>query len=176
MRGNSVEQTGFTLIELLVTMAIVSVLLGVAAPSFTNLIQGGTLTVGANELISSFRLARSEAVKRASRSVVCVSSDSMAGSPSCDGNADWADGWIVFADDNDNGDLDTGEDLIQAHEPLKYGMTITADPVFSDYVSFNELGSSTTLANSFSSGTITLSYASDSRTLSIMSNGRIKVQ
>lgn len=172
MRGNAVNQSGFTLMELMIATAIAAIMMGFAAPSFNSIIQGGTLTVGTNELISSMHLARSEAVKRASRVVVCKSSSGTG----CDASAGWNDGWIVFNDVDNSADLNGAEDLIKVHESLRYGFGVTADAVYSNYVSFNSMGSSTTIGNAFASGTLTMSYGSKNRVVSIMSNGRTKVQ
>jgi type IV fimbrial biogenesis protein FimT len=175
MSGYPKKQTGFTLIELMVTVAIASILVGVAAPSFSTILQGGAISVGANDLASSIRVARSEAIKRASRTVVCKSNNSMAIAASCDNGASWGDGWIVFHDANVNGNRDADEDLLQAHEALKYGFSVTPDIVFADRVSFNAMGSTTTLLGVYASGNLNLSYASESRQISLKSNGRIKI-
>ncbi len=175
MRARSAKECGFTLIELIVVVAIVAIVAGMAAPSFSNLIQGSAISVGANDLASSLRLARSEAVKRGSRTSVCVSNTSLSPNPSCAG-AGWDDGWIVYNDDNANGTRDPAEDVLKVHEPLKFGFGSVSDPVFSAYISFNALGAATNNANGFTSGDVQLSYGSENRVISIMSNGRTKVQ
>ncbi len=175
MRTNPVRQSGFSLIELMVTAVIAVVLVGFAVPSFQGMIMGGALTVGANDFVSGLQLARSEAVKRGGRVTVCKSSSTTVLAPSCDGST-WGDGWIIFDDLDSSGTFDAGEDLIRIHEPLKYGFTVNADAILSDRVSFNSMGSSTGLNNTFASGSITLSYAAESREISIMSSGRARVK
>ncbi len=55
---------GFTLIELMITVVILSFLVGIAIPSFRELIDRNTVTTEANNILSSILLARSEAIKR----------------------------------------------------------------------------------------------------------------
>lgn len=75
---------GFTLIELLVTISIVAILLGIGLPSFVTFIDSNRVTAQANDLSSSFHMARSEAIKRGAEVRVV----SIAGS---DWNACWRD-------------------------------------------------------------------------------------
>lgn len=98
------RENGFTLIELLVTIVVISLLLALGVPSFKDFIKKNRLTTQSNALVSSLQLARSEAVKRGTNTVVCASSDQM----TCTGSDDWDQGWIVFSDLNLNGVPDVG--------------------------------------------------------------------
>lgn len=86
---------GLTLIELLITIAVAAVLLGIAAPSFTALIENNRAANAANELLGSLQHARSEAVKRARTVRLCPSADGA----SCVDGTDWGAGWIVSFDE-----------------------------------------------------------------------------
>lgn len=80
---------GFTLIELMVTIAVAAVLLAIAVPSFTSVINGNRLTGEANELVASLQLARSEAVRRNMQVIVCSSSNGA----TCADSPNWTQ-WI----------------------------------------------------------------------------------
>jgi type IV fimbrial biogenesis protein FimT len=97
---------GLTLIELLIALAIAAILATIALPSFNDLLRRKEINGEANALFSMLYLARSEAIKRSSVVTICKSSDS----ESCGGT--WSDGWLMFADQNKDGTLDTGETLI----------------------------------------------------------------
>ena len=85
---------GFTLIELLVTLAVAAILLTVAVPNFQMFVANNRMASQANDLITAFNMARSEAVKRAANVTVCPSSNSTTGNPpTCTGT--WTQGWIV---------------------------------------------------------------------------------
>lgn len=86
-------KNGFTLIELIIAIALLAIFVGLAVPSFFTAIQNNRITGQANELLTAFQLARSEALKRNRSVVVCASDDG----EECQGS--WASGWLV-AEDN----------------------------------------------------------------------------
>ncbi|MEP6635054.1 MAG: GspH/FimT family pseudopilin [Luteimonas sp.] len=81
---------GFTLIELMVVIAIVAILLAFALPSFEGTMRSNRVGTATNELMASFSLARSEAVRSARGGSVCASADGSI----CGGT--WNNGWIVM--------------------------------------------------------------------------------
>lgn len=82
---------GFSLIELMVTIVVLAIVLAMAVPAFAALINSNRLVAQANELVASLQLARSEAVRRNAKVVLCPSSD---GSSCAGTDAAWS-GWIV---------------------------------------------------------------------------------
>jgi len=57
-------QAGFNLIELMVVVTVLSVILGIAIPSFMDLIRDSKSRTQSNQILSYLHFARSEAVKR----------------------------------------------------------------------------------------------------------------
>lgn len=85
---------GFTLIELLVTLAVLAVVISIAAPSFSNILQENRALSLTNELQGALQLARSEAVKRRKDVTICSRNADQDG---CQNGTDWAGGWIIMA-------------------------------------------------------------------------------
>jgi type IV fimbrial biogenesis protein FimT len=108
---------GFTLVELMVTIGVGAIVIGLAVPSFINVVSDGRMTAASNDLLVSFQLARSEAIKRHAPVTVCRSSTANDAEPDCGGGTGWQDGWIVFTDGSDaappNASFDEGETIIQ---------------------------------------------------------------
>ncbi len=107
-RGKAKRSSGLTLVELLVTLTVSVVILGLAVPSFYEMIQDNRVVTHTNNLVTSLSLARSEAVRRNRpvRLSPCDTSETCAGmstSLSSDGN--WSNGWVVWYDDDDDGDV-----------------------------------------------------------------------
>jgi len=103
---NMESENGFTLVELLITIVVVSILLATGVPSFMEFIKNNRLSTQANDLVISIQVARSEAVKRGTGSVICASTDQA----TCSASDDWTTGWIVFSDIGQDGSVDLDAD------------------------------------------------------------------
>jgi type IV fimbrial biogenesis protein FimT len=101
---NMESENGFTLVELLITIVIVTTLLAMGVPSLKDFMKQNRLSAHSNALVTALQVARTEAVKRGTDTVICASSNQT----SCTGNGDWDQGWIVFSDLNLNGAPDLG--------------------------------------------------------------------
>ncbi|MBY0474366.1 MAG: Tfp pilus assembly protein FimT/FimU [Nitrosomonas sp.] len=159
------HQHGFTLIELLVTLSVASILLSVAVPSFSTFIQNNLLTTQSNSFYSALALAKSEAVRRSSPVSLCPSTNGT----SCTGGSIWSNGWLVFADANNAGVVDAGEEILQV------GITFSGGNTFS-----GNIGRVTFTANGFSmgfNGSFTLCDSrggSHSKTIILNNQGRFR--
>jgi type IV fimbrial biogenesis protein FimT len=88
------KATGFTLIELLMTIAIASIVMALAMPSFRYVTNSNRIAGEINGLLGDLQFARAEAIKEGQNVTVCMSK----GGQTCDttGNA-WHSGWIVYS-------------------------------------------------------------------------------
>ena len=119
---------GFTLIEIMVTLAVLGVLVTVAAPSITKLIQDSRIRTQANDLMASLAIARSESAKQGVRVTVCASTTYTSTTPSCTGGTAWNSGYILFTDVNADGNFDAGTDtVLRIGEPLTGGNTLVSN-------------------------------------------------
>jgi type IV fimbrial biogenesis protein FimT len=124
-------QSGLTLVELMLSMAVVVIMLAIGVPSFTQMIKNNRLVGQTNDLVIAFQLARNEAVKHGTGTVICASDDQA----TCSGNNDWSTGWIVFSDIDQEGDLEIGSDaclstedcVMRIRQQLEGNNALTAD-------------------------------------------------
>jgi len=122
-RMTSRYQRGFTLYELLITMLVVGIVLTIGIPSFGDFTRNSRITGTANDLHSSFQLARSEAARSTSPVTICASANPL-GAALCDG-VTFDQGWIIFVDLN--GDIQragAGENVLRAHPPVDVAINI----------------------------------------------------
>ena len=163
---------GFTLIELMVVLAVVAVLQTLAAPAFSGAVTSIRLTTAVNSLLSSLLLARSEAIKRNSRVVVCRSTSGNA----CASSSGWEQGWIVFHDANNNAALDPGESVIAREQALPNLVRLRGNAPVASYVSYTPVGSASYTSGAFQAGTFTVCIQSessgDARQIVISASGR----
>lgn len=99
------KNTGFTLIELMVGIALMGILIAMAVPSMSNIIKNNRLATQANEFITAFHLARSEAIKRGTAIDINAS------------GGDWNNGWTVET---------TGGDVIRTFDALPAASSLTS--------------------------------------------------
>jgi type IV fimbrial biogenesis protein FimT len=132
------SQTGFTLYELLTTLLIVGVVLTLGIPNMQSFRQNSRMTAAANDLHSSFHLARSEASRAKVPITICASADSMTGNPpTCGGELEA--GWIVFEDRDGDIVVDAGEPVLRRFPAVTDDIVInTVGP--DDYFSFAATG------------------------------------
>nr|WP_079235505.1 MULTISPECIES: GspH/FimT family pseudopilin [Pseudomonas] len=100
-------QAAFSLIELLTTISVLAILVSIAAPSMSEWVQRERNNSHMNELLSGVRFARASAITRNGTVSVC------AGVVVCADKSDWKSNVMVFADGNNNGEMDEGDELLR---------------------------------------------------------------
>jgi type IV fimbrial biogenesis protein FimT len=124
---------GITLIELLVTLTITAILITLAGPSFVRLLRSNSMAGAVNGFMADNRYARSEAVRRGSRVVMCRSAAPENAEPACAAIADpggrgWATGWIVFQDSNNDGEFSVaGQDVLLRVTAAQTSLDVISD-------------------------------------------------
>jgi len=167
---------GFSLVESLCVLAVLGVLTGMAVPSLQSV--GGSMRVSSasNELLADLLLARSEAVKRNGRVVVCKSGDGQA----CATSGSWQQGWIVFADLDGNGVRAAAEPVLQRQPGRPAALRISGNASLASYVAYVANGSTRLTNGGFQAGTLTVCQASGrstpARQIVINATGRPRVQ
>lgn len=166
---------GFTLVELLATVAVMGVLAVVAVPSMTSIIDSIKLSSASNVFVAGLHLARSEAIKRNSRVVLCKTVDGV----SCTFSGGWEQGWIVFHDANNNGQRDAAEILVLRELPLSASLRFKGNLNVARYVSFAPTGATRLVGGGFQAGTLTVcrhsAEAGEARQIILNAVGRPRV-
>jgi type IV fimbrial biogenesis protein FimT len=99
--------------------------------------QNSRMTATANDLHSSFHLARSEAARARTPITICASADSMVALPTCGGELEA--GWVVFEDRNGDIFIDAGEPILRRFPAIGNDIVVnTVGP--DDYFSFAATG------------------------------------
>ena len=161
---------GFTVIELMMTIVVAAVIMTVGVPSFQGLMERNQLTSNINQFISTLALARSEAIKRNQRVVVCPSSNGT----SCNNANGYETGWIIFVDSNSNNSREVAnEELIWEVEDIPSNMTLRGSAPYDEaipYVPSGRLGAI--------NGNVRLcidNQTNRARALTIISSGRVRL-
>jgi len=127
-----IKQSGFTLVELMFVITLVAVIMGFGLPNLQDFVRNSRMSSSANDIISDFNFARSEAVKRRVPVTLCKSED---GAACDDDDTDPFNRWLVFVDDADpalvegtdgDGVIDAGEVILRDRE-LPESITVTTD-------------------------------------------------
>ena len=128
MQSNN-KQAGFTLIELMIVVVIASVLATMAVPSFKEFMGRTRQSSAVSQLVSDLNRARSEAIKRNARVLVCVRDTDTA----CGTGTNWSNGWLVCADADSNDSCDAGTSTnpnpVVVRQAINAGLTLTGPNV-----------------------------------------------
>ncbi|MFL9666003.1 GspH/FimT family pseudopilin [Variovorax sp. AB1(2024)] len=145
-RSSQRQNIGFTLIELMVTIAVAAVLLVIAAPNFVAFQRNSELTSAANSFVAALSAARGEAMKRGRQAVVVPRE-----------NNNWATGWTVFVDTDNNQQFNGSDILIVQQGALQSYFSATGQGTAQGspaYVMFNPSGYTQTSDSTFQSATL----------------------
>jgi len=123
----------------MVTLTIAGIVLMVGIPSMGEFRQNSRMTSTANDLHSSFYLARSEAARAKAIISICASADSMDDPPTCDVADEFEDGWIVFQDDDGDIVVDAGEAILRRF-PARHDSLNIVTTGMGDYFSYAATG------------------------------------
>jgi len=101
---------GQGLLSTLMVLAIVGMVMGMAMPSFDNLLARQRVRSTANHFMTDVNLARSTAIQQGRKAVLCPSADG----ESCLADGTWHRGWILFDDRDGDREHDAGEMVLRS--------------------------------------------------------------
>lgn len=159
--------TGFTLVELMVTLAVLTIILGIAVPGMGDFVSNQRVRSQADSMLASLALARNESITQNLRVTLCPSSNGT----SCTGT--WSQGWIVFRDGGTAGTVD-GSDTVMRAFSSKKNVSVSMSSNFSSYVSFLPTGRSLGSGGATTGGTVTVSGGNLTRTINVCTTGRVQ--
>jgi type IV fimbrial biogenesis protein FimT len=137
---DSQKRNGFTLVELMVGVAVLGIALVAGVPSMAEFIKNSRLAGQTNDILASFHLARTEAIKRSSRVTLCKSANGTTCSTAV--GTGWQTGWLVFVDPANFGTLDSGEVVLDAHGAAATNVLIVprAGDTIANFASYTSRG------------------------------------
>jgi type IV fimbrial biogenesis protein FimT len=156
----TVWQRGFTLVELLVGLSVGSILMSLTVPAMNDMLNTQKAISATNALFAGLNLARSEAIKRNARAVLCKTADGV----TCTSSGGWEQGWILFHDLNNNALRDIDEEVVKQQGPASAGIRLRGNLPIANYVSYTPVGRAKLISGAFQAGTFTLCVESSANT------------
>ncbi len=161
-------QHGFTLAELLITLAIAGVLAMVGAPAMGNLLARTRDAGSQSAVVNTLRHARSAAIMRNARVLVCPSRNGR----QCNPGDDWQHGWLVAKDADHDGQPDADAPLIIAQSPMPLGTRVITS-AGRGQLAFHPNGGA---GGSNASFTICHANAREGKEVIVANSGRVRVE
>jgi type IV fimbrial biogenesis protein FimT len=170
--GTTPARHGFSLIELLAALAILGTLTLAALPAYRNWIASQQLANHARFLADTLDIARSDAIKHGYRVNVCKSGDRR----QCAAMGGWEAGWIMFVDENNDGDIDSDEQVIRMEGSAPDGITVRGNRPVENYVSYTSLGHARLQSGALQMGTFVVCKAGQNALKVVLANsGRARI-
>lgn len=129
------EAYGLTVLELLITLAAIGIVVLVAVPGSTLLLEKYRLKSASDSIVTGLELARAEAGARSSTVIVCPSSNGH----TCRHDGNWDHGWIVFTDGDGNGSVQDIE-LLRSFDAPNPEIHVIADGALQKKAAFTATG------------------------------------
>lgn len=164
--GLTHRSKGFTLIELLVTIAIGTILMVVAVPSFVAFQRNAQLSDAVSNFIAAVNAARANAMKQGVDSYLVPNS-----------GTDWTTGWNVYADTNWNQSYDApGDPIVLGTGAIASSVSIgtVTGTIATGYVRFNGSGYPRMKNNGFGSAMLEMKNGTRSSLIIIDQVGRVR--
>jgi type IV fimbrial biogenesis protein FimT len=160
-------QRGVSLHDTLVTLAVVGTLTTLAVPGFQALLANLRVTTAANTLVTALYTARSTAITRGERAVLCPSSDG----ETCAEHSVWDAGYLLYVDLNANRAHDADEPVLRQFDAAP-NLSIRSS-VQRDHVSY--LPSGLASGSNLSFALCSRNGGSDGRAVVVSNSGRARV-
>ena len=166
------SQRAFTLVELLIACVVAGVLLLAAGPAYRDWIASQQLANHAHFLVDRLHQARSESIKSGYRVNLCKSRDGK----QCSDAGGWESGWIMYVDENQNGEVDEGEPVIASDPAATNQITVSGNKPVEDYVSYTSLGHARMLSGALQMGTFVVCKPGQTALHVVLANsGRVRI-
>lgn len=143
---------GFTAVELVIVLAVSGILAALASSSMGAMVGAQRVRSASSSLLSGLHLVRSEAIKRNGRVVICKAANAL----QCTTVGGWEQGWLVFHDLNNNGQIDHGESVVQHQAGRLEGVRLSGNGPIASYVSYTASGVPRLVSGAFQAGTLTV--------------------
>lgn len=124
------KNKGFTILEMIVSMTVISIMVALASPSFSEFVRNNRIYTSSKILNSDVSYAKSEGMRGLGTVVI----QGIGG--------DFNAGWRIFVDKNANNSFDNSDTLLRIQEGFGSPLTVTTDG--QDFISFNSYGENAT--------------------------------
>lgn len=156
-----------TLVELLIVVSILSIIVVLSLPDLRKLVHTHKVDVIHTELLSALGFTRSAAISRGKTITLCNKKPYV---DECDrGNKSWRYGWVVYSDDNENKQIDSGEEILLIYQNTQPSIFINFNK---SYIRYKNLGFASGYAGTFS--VCNSNDTSISKQVVVSFNGRVR--
>lgn len=172
LAGAKRRRQGFSLIELMLALVLFALLFTIVPPAYHDWISAQQLANHAHLVADTLDRARSEAIKHGYRVNVCKTRDGR----QCTDRGGWESGWLMYVDENHDGEVDSDEIVLHREGPAPNGITMHGNRPVADYVSYTSLGHARLLSGGLQMGTFVICKPGQNALKVVLANsGRARI-